>query len=191
MALPIVWLGAGLLGAAFVADSQAQRRQLEQRRRWDENLDRKQTALTLPSEWHSGLSQVAPEPGSLVACHVYGVVEHTGIWLGEGHIAELHGSGLIRGVSEQRFLSQRSGKRIFVCCNRYHQPIRLSEDTVTRASSTLYQVKDYHLFENNCHRYVYWALTGENRKVRDFSQLNCLVSAKAKQPLFWDLCQRP
>ncbi|GLP97933.1 lecithin retinol acyltransferase family protein [Paraferrimonas sedimenticola] len=191
MAIPLLWIGASLVGAGLALDSQSRRHKIESRRRWDPSLagGDKPKAMTLPSEWQSGLSTVSLVPGSVVACHVYGVVEHTGIYLGEGQIAELHGSGLVRSVSFKRFLKERTGERVFVCADRSHQPLVLSDQAVMRAASRLYTYQDYQLFDNNCHRFVYWCLTGQSRKLSDFGAFNQALAKLSGEHLFWDLAR--
>ncbi|GAA4892711.1 hypothetical protein GCM10023333_27450 [Ferrimonas pelagia] len=129
-----------------------------------------------------------PVPGAVVVCHVFGVVEHTGIWLGSNAIAELHGSGLVRAVSPKRFLHGRSGARIFVCCDRLHAPL-IQQDAVQRAVASLFTYRDYHLRHNNCHRFIWHCLTGQEQKITSFSQFNLLLSQLFDTGLYWDPCE--
>ena len=66
----------------------------------------------------------APEPGTPLLVDLFGVVEHSGIYLGNGHVAELFGDNLLREVTLREFLEGekgsrvRTGHRIFAACSR-------------------------------------------------------------------------
>ena len=68
--------------------------------------------------WHS---KVKPQPGSIICCFIYGLIEHTGIWLDEHTLIELYGRGLIRAVPTKYFLASSTGSKIFVACSHGHQ----------------------------------------------------------------------
>ena len=88
---------------------------------------------------------VSPRVGSFVACHVFGVVKHVGIWVGDA-IVELQGSGLIRIVSPERFLKDRSGGTIYVACiNKL--PIE-NRGLVEVAINQVYQFRNYTNYSN-------------------------------------------
>ncbi|SHI16147.1 hypothetical protein [Ferrimonas marina] len=181
MALP-VWLL--LAGAAAAVEYRAQRNKIQARRYFDPG----EPGMALsPSQWLPGARKVEPTPGSVVVCHVFGVVEHSGIWLGDDTIAELHGSGLIRGISPKRFLHKRSGARIYVCCDRHHRPLG-SELAAQRAAEQLFTARDYHLRNNNCHRFVWSCLSGSEQRISSFHSLNRRLADHYQQALYWDPC---
>ncbi|WP_028116858.1 hypothetical protein [Ferrimonas senticii] len=179
MALPLILLAAG--AAAALEYRSHRKTQLRQRYQSQVSGD---MALS-PSEWLPGHFQVTPALGSIVVCYVYGVVEHSGLWLGDDCIAELHGSGLVRGISAKRFLTGRSGGTIFVGCDRYHSPLARPE-AVERAAQQLFSYRDYHLRDNNCHQFVWQCLTGEQRRIASFKEFNRLLAGHFDSPLYWD-----
>ncbi|QIZ76857.1 hypothetical protein [Ferrimonas lipolytica] len=180
MALP--WL-LMIAGVAVAADYRSKRKTVQTDRYLRPSRDR---SLALrPSEFLPGKRFVSPQPGSVVVCHVYGVVEHSGIWLGDDTIAELHGSGLIRGISAKRFLTGRTGATIFTCCDHLHRPFATAS-AVDRAAQQLFTHRDYHLRRNNCHRFVWYCLTGEELMIRSFDNLNRMLADFYGAALYWD-----
>ncbi|MFV7784011.1 lecithin retinol acyltransferase family protein [Shewanella marisflavi] len=188
MALPLLWLGGAALGAALIADAKHKQKQLTLDRRLGRApkapIGERVSPLS-PSVLHLGEVKVAPKPGALVCCFVFGVIEHTGIWLGDDTLVELHGSGLIRPVSATRFLAGRTGSRIFVACDHQHQPL-IGESVLERAEQAIYQYREYDLFDNNCHRFVWSCLTGEEKSISSFDKLNRLLAAHFAQAIYWD-----
>ncbi|MBT1446486.1 TMEM222 family protein [Shewanella sp. JM162201] len=187
MPLPLLWIGGVAVGALALADARESRRNLQRERLLGRTeLEHKGRAAVLhPSTWQTGGSTSVPKPGALMCCYVYGVIEHTGIYLGDGQIAELHGSGLIRAVSANRFLHGRTGSQIFVAADARHQCLAV-EDAAKRGADALFQYRDYDLLGNNCHRFVWYCISGEDREVGGFSELNELVARFYGKALYWD-----
>ncbi|HCD12290.1 hypothetical protein [Shewanella sp.] len=187
MALPLLWLGSAALGAVWLADEQQKRKKIAQNRvLMDMSVQRvKGRARLTPSEWFHSQSVKQVQPGMLVCCHVFGIIEHTGIWLGDGTLAELHGSGLVRPVSVRRFLAGRSGSKVFVACDHQRMPL-VSEQALVRAGESLFQYRDYDLFDNNCHRYVWHCISGKPQRVSSFLRLNQLLEDFFGQGVYWD-----
>lgn len=187
MPLPLLWIGGAALGALALADARESRRRLQyQRARGQTAIEHGEKSVVLsPSTWQTGGKQSTPVPGALMCCHVFGVIEHTGIYLGDGLIAELHGSGLIRAVSAERFLHGRTGSRIFVAADANHQPLA-HEMATERAAMALFQYRDYDLLENNCHRFVWHCISGDEREIKGFGELNQLVAAFYGKAIYWD-----
>ncbi|QSX39494.1 lecithin retinol acyltransferase family protein [Shewanella cyperi] len=185
MALPLIWLGGAALGALALAEREHRRKLLLERSLGRSAREPSEaTTVLAPSVWQFDGPSVRPVPGAIVCCHVYGLVEHTGIWLGDS-IAELHGSGLIRAVSAKRFLHGRTGSRIFVACDHDNQPLA-TQACADRASEALFQFRDYDLFANNCHRFVWQCLSGEDREVKSFEAFNQLLASFYSRALYWD-----
>jgi hypothetical protein len=154
MALPLIWLGAGL--AALYAGS-----------KYTNSSTYRGAVDYLPGE---GDADVQPVDGCIVSCGVFGVFDHTGIWI-DGNIVELKGNGLIRGISPQRFLGKRSGNEIFVACCDQSKPL-IAEGTYARAVKQLYQYSEYDVMRNNCHKFVWGCISGQNQAVTRFTELN-------------------
>ncbi|ASF13961.1 MULTISPECIES: lecithin retinol acyltransferase family protein [Shewanella] len=188
MPLPLLWIGGAAMGALMLADEREKRQQLERNRLLGSvprQVSTKQAMITAPSQWQKGFKQVTPQPGSIVCCYVFGVIEHTGIWLAGDCIVELHGSGLVRAVSVKRFLAGRTGSQIFIACNHQHQPL-IANTIVNRAERAIYQYREYDLFYNNCHRFVWSCLCGEERAIKSFNELNQKLAAYFAQGIYWD-----
>ncbi|USD35924.1 MULTISPECIES: hypothetical protein [Ferrimonas] len=181
MALP--WILAALAGGLVAADYKRSRDK-KQQRRYHDRSDSPQMVLR-PSEWASGKARVAPQPGSLVACHVYGAIEHVGIWVDDDQIVELHGSGLVRVVSPRRFLQGRTGQRLFVCVDRHHRPL-VDLGAIERSGQSLYQYRRYDLLKDNCYRFVWFCLSGKQRRFDSFGALNQALAQHFGQDLYWD-----
>lgn len=168
MPIPLLWLGAGLAAgysALRYADKEHANRQ---------SMGASPGTTTTP---------VAPGDGSIVCCGIYGVFEHTGIWV-DGRIIELAGNGLVRAVSPERFLQHRSGEHIFVACNEAGEP--LAEDAVAcRAAHKVYTYMPYNLIDNNCHQLCASLITDSQASLTGFGELNNLMAACYQSKVFW------
>lgn len=186
MALPLLLLGSAL-GAALLANEREKRHQLERKRLSGINpASMKDKTIGLhPSLWQVGHKQVKPKPGAIICCFVYGVIEHTGIWLDDNTLIELHGNGLIRAVSTKRFLAGRTGSKIFVACSHTHQPL-IDGEVLLRAEKAIFTYREYDLFDNNCHRFVWSCLNGTEESLPSFNDLNKKLSSYFEQTIYWD-----
>ncbi|NMH58658.1 hypothetical protein [Alteromonas ponticola] len=172
MPLPLIWLGAGIVAAAAGVEYARE----QQKSSGDVGV--------FPGECKT---EVEPVDGAIVCCGIYGVFQHTGIWL-EGKIVELAGTGLIRAISPTRFLANRSGEKIFVACDAKLNVLTQSA-CVERTIATLFQFSHYDLVENNCHRYVVRCLTGSNPAITRFAQLNAALSRHYATSVHWQLAR--
>jgi hypothetical protein len=158
MALPLLLFGASAL--AILASNEYARDQRNQN----------SLAILLTDQQ----KKIKPENGAIVSCGVFGVFDHTGIWL-DGNIIELRGNGLIRGISPQRFLQGRSGSQIYIACNQ-HNEVLIESAAIERACVQLFQYSEYDLIKNNCHKFVWNCVTGERNQLTRFSELNRLMA---------------
>ncbi|MGI2260387.1 hypothetical protein [Shewanella sp. GXUN23E] len=190
MVWPLIWLGGAAIGVLALADEKARRDRLALDRRLGRVEPQAATAAEgaalTPSILFNSNTRVTPEVGSIVCCHVYGVIEHTGIWLGDNSIAELHGSGLVRAVSAKRFLAGRSGDCIYLACSHDHRALACQQAAV-RASESMFTYRDYQLLDNNCHRFVWYCLTGDESRISSFDGLSIKLAALFSQAIYWDL----
>ncbi|GAC14831.1 hypothetical protein [Aliiglaciecola lipolytica] len=168
MPVPLIWIGAGL-AAIYAGDKVRQA-----------NKVNRQFVQHYPGEVKS---IVSPKDGAIVCCGIYGVFEHTGIWV-DGNIIELKGNGLIRGISPQRFLTGRSGNQIFVLCDTYADPL-IAPKAVESSVARLFEYTRYDLIRNNCHRFVSQCVAQTNQPVTSFSDLNRVLHAYFKTALCW------
>lgn len=172
MPAPLIWLGAGL-AALYAGDKLSK-----------QHLRNNNIVNHYPGESDA---LVSPVNGSIVCCGIYGVFDHTGIWV-DGDIIELKGNGLVRAISPERFLDNRSGDAIFVLCNGSEQPL-VSENGLNNAVNLLYSYSEYDVLSNNCHRFVWQCVSDSNQKVTSFYELNTELSSFFSESLNWHLCE--
>ncbi len=168
MALPLLWLGAGLL--ATYAGSQLAREQ-------QKNAGH---VAHFPGDHPQ---PVEPVNGAIVCCGIYEVFQHTGIWV-DDNIVELKGNGLIRAISPQRFLAERSGNCIYIACDNQMTPL-VDTSAASRALSQVFQYSDYDVIKNNCHRFVAQAISGRRVQVTRFGELNAFLYQQFQSEVYW------
>ena len=194
MPLPLLWIGAAAVSALAVKGL-ADDRQSQQRKRF--NYCRAQTLAdlapyesaiaTYPTDMLLTEQQVKPVAGAIVCCGIGGVLDHTGIWVGEDTIIELDGNGLIKPVSAQRFTDTRTGKGIFIACDSLGVPLA-SEMAAHRAVVQIFQVRDYHLLDNNCHQFIWECFQTDSKKITTFKALSLNVADLFDRVVYWDRC---
>ena len=172
MPAPLIWLGAAALSAYAANKANSA------------YLKRENIVDALPGD---SLYSSAPKNGSIVACGIYGVLDHTGIWV-DGNIYELAGNGLVRCVSPQRFLGDRSGNKIYIAANQSNRAYA-NKAAAEKARSLLYSLLDYHLLNQNCHKFVAEVLLGSSADITSFSDLNVFLSEFFKGPIRWNLIE--
>ncbi|KXJ51974.1 MAG: hypothetical protein AXW17_08595 [Colwellia sp. Phe_37] len=194
MPLPLLWIGAAAVSALAVKGL-ADDRQSQQRKRF--NYCRAQTLAdlapyesaiaTYPTDMLLTEQQVKPVAGAIVCCGIGGVLDHTGIWVGEDTIIELDGNGLIKPVSAQRFTDTRTGKGIFIACDSLGVPLA-SEMAAHRAVAQIFQVRDYHLLDSNCHQFIWECFQTDSKKITTFKALSLNVADLFDRVVYWDRC---
>jgi hypothetical protein len=167
MALPLFLLGASI--AAFAGNELSKN-----------NARKSGIVGTFPGERNV---MVKPENGAVVCCGVYELFEHSGIWA-DNAIIERNGNGLVRGVSPYRFIQQRSGKTIYIACDKYNRPLK-DEVAMLRAASQLFQLHRYSVIKNNCNRFVAECLSGCDTPITRFSELNSLLFQHFSSTIHW------
>jgi hypothetical protein len=167
MPAPLIWFGVSAI-TLFASVKYSN----------DKRLD--ESVGYLPGETDKKVDAVN---GAIVTCGVYGLFEHTGIWVDE-NILELKGNGLIRGVSPNRFLQERSGDSIYIACDDNHIPLIQSE-TADRAISQLFNYSEYDVIKNNCHKFVWHCISGENIPLTRFSALNQKMAEHFETTIHW------
>ena len=108
--------------------------------------------------------------GAVVGCEIFQFFEHTGIYIGDGQIVELAGSGLVRSLSFNRFLADRSGADLIFATTPAGEIIG-SEIAANRAIEKIYSYQDYDLLRNNCHRFTYSCISGDSLPLTSFFDL--------------------
>ena len=105
------------------------------------------------------IAAVKVAPGTLVICALAkGVTHHSGIWLGDGEIAELDGNGNYRAVSLEHFIHgdegehYRTGSFAYAACDSNGNA--LGDAKVAACARTFLGKKtNYSVDANNCHRF--------------------------------------
>lgn len=186
MALPLIAAGFAIGAAVLHESNKNHYRNLELNRK---NNDYSNITHTLikksPSDNYDRGAHVTPKFGSVVSCEVFNFVDHTGIWIDKNTIIELSDNGLVKAVSTQRFLDNRSGSNMYVACDNMQQPIVIS-GAAERAIANVYTYREYDIINNNCHRFVNYCLTGMDSKITRFATLNENLAGLSKKTLFWD-----
>ncbi|WP_133406606.1 hypothetical protein [Parashewanella tropica] len=183
MPLPLFLLG-GAVSAIVLAEYKQQRKEALINRYYPRANSKKAELKYSPSLIHSSNTKVKPIAGAMVCCHVYGLVCHVGIWCDDA-IIELHGSGLVRVVSPERFLKQRSGETIYIACNSQAEPLA-SKIAANNAKELIFSFRKYDLIANNCYRFTWFCLSGEEVKISSFTELNQQLANYFKQDIYWD-----
>ncbi|GAA0344552.1 lecithin retinol acyltransferase family protein [Bowmanella denitrificans] len=165
MPIPLVWLGLGL-GALAAGRSLHKASQ--------------QSVLHHPGDF---TETVIPQNGAVVCCGVFGIFDHTGIWM-DGSIIELNGNGLVRAISPQRFLENRSGDLIYVACAD-DGTVLGDEQIASRAVARVFEYADYHLLRNNCHRFVLSCCDPLAEHITLFSELNQNLTRHYARQISW------
>ncbi len=120
--------------------------------------------------------------GALVVCEIFHLFEHTGIYIGDGQIVELQGTGLVRSVSVHRFMENRSGEELMVACDSRGQPLA-NPVAAERAVSQIFTYQTYDLISNNCHRFCGHCFTGRNWPVTSFFDLRQGMEQQLRQKI--------
>lgn len=167
MPAPLFWLGASAL--AMLASVKYSN---------DKSLE--QSVRHLPGKSDC---KVDPIDGAIVTCGIYGVFQHTGIWV-DGDILELKGNGLIRGISPNRFLQERSGDNIYIACDEHNAPL-VEPNSAERAVSQLFTYSAYDVLNNNCHKFVWKCISGEETALTRFSALNRKMAQYFSTTIHW------
>jgi len=181
MPLPFIIAGAAL-SALYVHDKEKDHLKSQDQTR---HQPQSEPMGREPSEILPSTKSAVMVPGAIVCCEVFQAFIHTGIVVDDNTIVELHGNGLIRAISPQRFLENRSGKHLFIACDKASNPILIDEvqDNAARDVFNFYQ---YDVFDSNCYRHTWRWLSGEDTAIKSFEDFNRLLSQLTKQPIYWD-----
>jgi len=199
MALPLLMIGAALSALAVheLADDRINKQNKRKRNNKVEtlaHLDEHESPIAFyPSDLFTSMSNsnatyVEPEIGSIVCCGIGGVLDHTGIYIGENYIVELAGSGLVKAVSIRRFLAERSGKHIFIACDSNAQPL-VSELAAQKATEQIFNYYEYDVIKNNCHRFIWQCFAQNDNDFTTFKTLSYKLAKYYDRVIYWDVCK--
>ncbi len=108
-------------------------------------------------------NNVTPVTGSIVYCELaLGIAEHSGIFVGNGKIAHLDGSGNIELVSPKKFLNRLGGFNTAVSIYVSSKESSSSGDKkiACRAMEMAGNSRKYNLIFDNCHQFASGCITG-------------------------------
>lgn len=123
------------------------------------------------------------EVGSIVACDlVNGLLDHSGIYVGNGEIVELNGNSEICKISLYNFITSsdyRTGQDLFVAT--WKGKTICSQEIADRAIIAYEQyknreIKPYNIVWNNCHQFCAECVNGSDVDVTLFSSLSRLLA---------------
>ena len=102
-----------------------------------------------------------PALGSVVYCDLAGVVEHSGIYVGDGMIMHFNRHGVVERVTPEAFSSKASHPAIYVSCNA-SGPVG-NPEAARRAIEweRSGHPMEYNVLFNNCHDFCAACLTGD------------------------------
>ncbi|MDP5214052.1 hypothetical protein ORJ66_13445 [Pseudoalteromonas tunicata] len=195
MAFPLLVLG-GLLGSVAL-NAQHKRYLLEQDQSRRLLLPSSLLTVAQLTEMPIGRwpSDSIPSPlshslvsGALVCCTVYQAFDHVGLVVDNDTIIELHGSGLIRAVSPERFLAKRSGKHMFIACDQQGQAFSFPQ-AVNAAINDVFSYCEYDALAQNCYRQTWHWIDGSDKSIESFLLFNQCIALKINQRVYWDLAR--
>ena len=195
MALPLIIAGVAALSALAVKSlnddrksQQKHRQRLTKVQRLSDLIEHEAPVAIYPSDLLVSEQSVTPQVGAIVCCGIGGILDHTGIWLGDDLIIELGGNGLIKAISSARFINERSGKQIFIACDSKGEPL-VNEVAAKFASEQIYQYRDYHVINNNCHHFIWQCFKPSDHSLTTFKSLNYRLAHYFDRVIYWDLCE--
>ena len=105
---------------------------------------------------------VRPVKGCIVYCDLGLVAEHSGVYVGDGNIVHLDGSGNIEIVTREKFIDRLGGinpaMSIYVSCSDCNAVG--DTDTAERAIAMAGNNRNYNVIIDNCHQFTSGCITG-------------------------------
>ena len=113
---------------------------------------------------------VKPAEGSIIYCDLGVVVEHSGIYIGNGRIVHLDGSGKIEIVTREEFIGRLGGANVamsvYVSCSDSCPTGK--KIVAERAIDMVGKTRNYNLVFNNCHQFTSGCVTGDFENADNF-----------------------
>lgn len=136
---------------------------------------KKRRAKTYPSP------EVLARKGCILKCDLGVLLEHTGVYIGNGQIVSLNRHSQIRIESATSFFppgTDPKSNRIYAACYGNTDELLSSALIAKRAKRKVNQKTPYNVFFNNCHRFTTGCITGNfENDVVSFSQLEDVIFA--------------
>ena len=124
---------------------------------------------------------ILPVKGCILKCDLGVLLEHTGLYIGNGRIVSLNRHSQIRIETEHSFFppgTTPNSNRIYAACyGKTDEPL-FSPEIARRAKKKVNQETPYNVLFNNCHRFTTGCITGNfENDVVSFSQLEEVILA--------------
>ena len=150
------------------------------------------------SQVFSSMREVAPEVGSLLAVGLgFGVIEHTGIYVGGGYVIEQHGDDALKKVTLQEFMdgdgevyARGLNIGIQIACDSTGNP--LAKKSIAKNAKKMYEdyerrTKEYSIVFNNCHQFCWECVEPQSKKsLLMFATLEEYVAKYYNCVIYWD-----
>ncbi len=91
----------------------------------------------------------------------------------------------MRVVSNERFLKDRSGEKIYVAAQANGETL-IDIVAVKKAKEQIYQYRDYDLIKNNCYRFIFSCLSGTEEYIDSFTEFNEYLIKHFNCDIYWD-----
>ena len=150
------------------------------------------------SQIFSFMREIEPKIGSILAVGLgFGVIEHTGIYVGKGYVIEQHGDDALKKVTLQEFMDG-DGKfyarglniGIQIACDSVGKP--LARKYIAENAKNMYEdyerkIKEYSVVFNNCHQFCWECVEPQSDKsLVMFATLEEYVAKHYGCMLYWD-----
>jgi len=142
---------------------------------------------------------VKPKVGSLLAVGLaFGLIEHTGIYVGDGYVIEQHGDDELRKVTLREFMdgdgelyARGLNISIQIACNKDGEPLaskKTAKNALKMYDDYTRRTKEYSLLFNNCHQFCWQCISGSKKNnLVLFSTLEDYVSMHFEDVIYWDM----
>ena len=127
--------------------------------------------------------KVSPVRGSIIYCELaLGHAEHSGVYVGNGRVVHLDGSGRIENVSCKEFMQRLGGwntaRSIYVSCNEDNEAVG-SYGVAYRALAMVGSNRNYQFIGDNCHRFTSDCINHQSDTNENFLWMLKLSAQKA------------
>ena len=123
--------------------------------------------------------EIAPVRGCILKCDLGVLLEHTGVYIGDGKIVGLNRHSQIKVENEQSFFppgTNPKSNRIYVACYGDTDEPLTSDAVAKRAKKKVDKRTPYNVLFNNCHRFTTGCITGNfENDVVSFAQLEDVI----------------
>ena len=150
------------------------------------------------SQIFSFMREVKPKIGSILAVGLgFGVIEHTGIYIGEGYVIEQHGEDALKKVTLQEFMDGNGefyarglNISIQIACDSLGNP--LAKKSIAKNAKKMYEdykrnKKEYSIVFNNCHQFCWECMEPtSDKRLALFATLEEYVAKCYGCVIYWD-----